>query len=420
MRFVLVTTAFPAVLFLVATMPSAVLRAEDQAGGARQAAGNGESGILMLQDGGVLTGQITQTSDWYIVSHGSGQMQVARARVALACRSLEEAYEYRRQQVNGSKADAHLALADWCLRYNLLADAARELADSRNLDPDHPRLALLERRLANCNAQPAAKAGAAPVAKVQPQAVASTPPTSAIAGDLPEGVVERFTRKVQPVLVNSCTTSNCHQRGGSQSFQLDRALQRGEANRRTTMYNLAAALALVDREHPEQSPLLTIPRKTHGGMAGPVFGPRQEQVFKHLAEWVELVVPPAPTSESATPDQENDAAMPPENGRVNSLASPIRTAATPDIHATAAILSAAEPLGAASPQSHGQSAVKAVAAIEDETAPALKQAHRLQYGATLQSWQPRDPFDPEIFNRLQQTRGSAPAAAVQTTAEPTR
>ena len=61
------------------------------------------------------------------------------------------------------------------------------------------------------------------------------------------------------------------------------------------MHNLEAALALVDRAHPDQSPLLTVPRKTHGGTAGPIFGPRQEQAFKHLVDWVALVVPPAET-----------------------------------------------------------------------------------------------------------------------------
>src|SRR4030095_5245611 len=95
--------------------------------------------------------------------------------------------------------------------------------------------------------------------------------------EVPSGVVELFTRKVQPVLVNNCSTSGCHQSGGKQSVQFDRALLRGEANRRSTMHNLEAALALVDRAHPDQSPLLTVPRKKHGGTAGAIFGPRQEQ-----------------------------------------------------------------------------------------------------------------------------------------------
>ena len=127
-------------------------------------------------------------------------------------------------------------------------------------------------------------------------------------------MLELFTRKVQPVLVNNCTASKCHQPGGRQSFQLDRALLRGEANRRTTMQNLSATLALVDRAHPEVSPLLTVPRQTHGGMTGPVFGPRQEQAFKHLADWVALVAPPR-TAEPAVNDGEEVAPTSPADRR---------------------------------------------------------------------------------------------------------
>ena len=229
---------------------------------------DGESGYLVLQDGGVIAGRITRDATWYIVARGGGQMQVAQERVMLVCRTLEEAYAYRRQHLSGTKADPHLVLADWCLRYNLLADAGRELADARKLDPDHPRLALLARQLALSSAPPATQAAAIThVSKAKSQATnrrapATTPtPTTAIAADLPEIVVERFTRKVQPVLVNNCTISGCHQPGGRQSFQLDRALLRGEANRRTTMYNLEATLALIDRANPELSPLLTIGRR---------------------------------------------------------------------------------------------------------------------------------------------------------------
>ena len=123
----------------------------------------------------------------------------------------------------------------------------------------------------------------------QPQPIQRQNASQTSIGDLPEAAIERFTRKVQPVLVNNCTTSGCHQPGGTQKFQLDRAILHGMANRRSTMHNLAATLELVDRERPQLSPLLTMPREAHGGMEEPVFGPRQEQAFRHLVEWVALV-----------------------------------------------------------------------------------------------------------------------------------
>jgi hypothetical protein len=401
---------------------SAVVRAEGNVAGVGEPGGDGEAGILLLEDGGVLTGQITRAADWYIVTRGGGQMQIAQKRVTLVCRTLAEAYEFRRQQMGGEKVADHLRLAEWCIRYELRAEAGRELAEARRIDPDQPRIALLERRLEKMSGPAVAKEnksvylagvkeGAKPplrqaqdraaldklgterqAARVAPQVAAP-----ANAADMPSGVVELFTRKVQPVLVNNCSTSGCHQVGGKQPFQLDRALLRGEANRRSTMHNLEAALALVDRAHPDQSLLLTVPRKTHGGTAGPIFGPRQEQAFKHLVDWVGLVVPPV----------EAPVAM------ADATASPVDANAASG-SAEDLLAGGAKPQAASQSPSRRHSGVRAASASDDDALMTLRTPHRLQVGAQLKSWQPRDAFDPEIFNRGQRARAHADVPEAQT------
>src|SRR3954451_2361864 len=92
----------------LATVTSAAVCADDNASSAGQAAGDGEIGILLLEDGGVLTGHITRAADWYVVSRGGGQMQIGRKRVMLVCRTMAEAYEFRRKQMNGEKVADHL------------------------------------------------------------------------------------------------------------------------------------------------------------------------------------------------------------------------------------------------------------------------------------------------------------------------
>jgi hypothetical protein len=248
----------------------------------------------------------------------------------------------------------------------------------------------------------AVKAGA------KPQAASVALPAVANTAELPSGVVELFTRKVQPVLVNNCTSSGCHQLGGKQSFQLDRALLRGEANRRSTMHNLEAALALVDHAHPDQSPLLTVPRKTHGGTVGPIFGPRQEQAFKHLVDWVALVVPPAEAPASGA----NAVAIPVDanvaTGKASALPPDADSAGTPT-QDTAHLPSRRNP------------AVRAASTTDEEVPMTLRTPHRLQYGAQPKSWQPRDAFDPEIFNRGQRARAHAniPSAQASSAADAT-
>src|SRR4051812_953269 len=191
------------------TVTSAPVRAEDNSASAGPAAGNGESGILLLEDGGVLTGQITRAAGWYTVARGGGEMQIAEKRVMVVCRTLGEAYESRRRQIGGEKVGDHLRLAEWCIRYDLRAEAGRELAEVRRLDPDQPRLAVLERRLEKGDGRPVVKESvylAARKGDAETQTVVIAPRAAApsIASELPAGVVEQFTRKVQPVVVNNC------------------------------------------------------------------------------------------------------------------------------------------------------------------------------------------------------------------------
>ena len=326
---------FESILLLAAL--AGVLQAQDELSAAPSTLREGEAGVVLLRDGGMLTGNVTHVANWYVVARAGGQMQIAATRVKFIGHSQHEVYEYLAKHLSHPTSEPHLALAEWCLRYDLFEEAGGELEVAKKLGADEQKLALLNRRLTAAKAQPARTAAAAARVAAQP---APAPPVKPIVArksqlpsavpDLPDGVLELFTRKVQPVLVNSCTVSKCHEPGGKQDFQLNRALLRGEANRRSTMQNLAAALALIDHAHPETSPLLTVPRRTHGGLNGPVFGPRQDQAFRHLAEWVALVEPSQRSVEVAANSEEQDAlaATPPPVTRPTRSITPGRVAPT--------------------------------------------------------------------------------------------
>jgi hypothetical protein len=182
-----------------------------------------------------------------------------------------------------------------------------------------------------------------------------TPTSQSLPPAVSEAVVERFTRRIQPILVNNCTTAGCHQPRGAQTLQLDRALLHGLSNRRTTMANLQAAFAQIDRAEPLNSPLLTVPRAAHGGLAQPVFGPSHTKLVEQLIEWVTLV------SERQTDVPASDVSNP-------STAKPEETPSLPTEAKN----------------------------IDMSLAPARRPP---RYGANMQAWQPKDAFDPQIFNR---------------------
>lgn len=389
-------------------MPVCAVTAADVFSAAPSTIADGEQGVLLLQDGGTIAGRISQVANSYIVARGGSEIQIAPARVFFIGRSMHDLYEYRSTHLSNDSIDAHLALAEWCLRYNLMSEADAELAIARKLQSDHPKLLLLERRFAAANRPaPLSSAPATSTPAVSPPGSTKPQPAAPLMPDLPDGVLENFTRKVQPILVNNCTAAKCHEPGGPQQFQLSRAILRGEANRRTTMQNLAATLALVDREHPERSQLLTLPRQTHAGMDTPIVGYRQQQAFKHLADWVTLIAPPEPIQED---HQQSD----PATASIAATSAPshaARSATSPPaelmVPPALPIAKASELKDASNPavQDAGSTnldpAVQPASATGELSPPSLRGPQRLKFGASAVQWRPRDPFDPEIFNRRQ-------------------
>jgi hypothetical protein len=328
----------------------------------------GEQSVVVLGNGGVLHGKVAIRGERYEVTTSHSVVEVPAAQVLLVADSMLDAYQRQRQQLPRDTSEAHLGLAEWCLRYDLLQPAAQELADARRLDPRDPRVALLERRLAvSRGAKTQAEEHAASKAREDISAKDELRKLESQVADLPPGVVEKFTRKVQPLLVNSCTTSGCHHPAGEQSFQLDRAVLHGLSNRRSTLRNLVATLELVNRDAPQQSDLLTIPRRTHGGMQRPLFGPRQEAQLVQLADWIGKVTE---TGVAAEP--------------------PIADAQPAPVHAAAPVNLRERP-----PRFIDDQVIPA--SVGEMESLVSRQPNR--FGAELKPWAPRDEFDPEIFNR---------------------
>jgi hypothetical protein len=344
-------------------------------------------GVLLLREGGVLSGQISHAGDRYFVTEPGSEISVAAANVELVCRSLPDAYEHRRSALQQPTADDHLALAEWCLCYDLFSQAAEQLIAVRGLDARHPKLAVLERRLAVASRTLDARSAHSPSAASESSAIRAIEQPKPFVGEVTSEAVERFARKVQPILVNNCTNAGCHRSNGSQSFQLDRALLHDMGNRRSTQQNLAAVLALVDRERPQESPLLKVARTDHGGMTRPIFGPRQHLQFQQLVEWVGLV---------AHADM-GDAGKPATVAESGVTAEPNAVAAAAELPASEQVTPAAYIAD------NGPDEGSTASHVEP------KKAVPLRRGAAVEAWQPKDPFDPEIFNR-QAARENARAA----------
>ncbi len=183
-------------------------------------------------------------------------------------------------------AGPHLDLAAWCIAQGLWAEAGHELNEARRLEPRHPKIPLLERRLA-IDQRTAAQPAGIPSADAEPDDTQREDESEA-APEVPKAVLDTFTASVQPILQNHCSAAACHGPTAKSSFRLVRQPY-GLPNPRTTQQNLRAVLRLVDREHPSQSPLLMTPIQPHGKIKEAVFKARDTAKYRQLVAWVNQV-----------------------------------------------------------------------------------------------------------------------------------
>lgn len=247
-------------------------------------------GVLLLYNGNLLEGTISKEEGIYVLTTPTSEIRIRSDRVLFAGESPIAAYEYQRSQMTPATADRHLELAAWCLRKRLWPQMARELMDARSLDASPVQLARLEQQLEVATTPSRHKeTSGEDLVELTHARTAQRKALEAVPRQISDEAFEQFMRKVQPILVNNCATSGCHQSGGKQEFQLDRSLVHGQGNRQTTLRNLAAALELINHDVPMRSQLLTVPVSPHGGAKQPVFSSRQVQLRRQLEIWVRLV-----------------------------------------------------------------------------------------------------------------------------------
>lgn len=338
-----------------------------------------QAGVLVLRNGRVLEGEITWLGERYAVTTGENyEVRVPAADVEMHCRTLDEAYHRKLSALPPNNAQQRLQLAQWCLRQNLIARAADQLLAVWVLDSSHPQIEPLERRIWSV----AATLTPTSHEPASPSLVASFDELDQVLRELPPRTVERFTNSVQPVLMNRCSTSNCHGHTSPSAFRLLRPTLGVNVTRRFTQRNLATTLQMVDRNEPLRSPLLTAPTRPHGGLSTPVFAEHDKRQYNDLVEWVRLVAAAQSDLQPAT------IAQPETNLLRNTDSAPMPLPNRAAVKSRRGSALATEPIAASAPPDQD--------ATPDEPPPP---SDKPQQRRSKQPFIPRDPFDPEIFNR---------------------
>ena len=327
-----------------------------------------QQGVLLLRNGNVIEGQITRAGDYYLLTFGdSGEARLAAADVETLCVDLADAYQYKRATMVGRGATPHLDLAEWCLRHGLVHQAGEQLVAAMQKDPQSARVAAVERKVKLALAAP----HAAPARQPETTATVSAEQLDKTIRALPPGSLEKFSAIVQPILLNKCAAGGCHGPTARSDFRLLRPAAGAGPSKRFTQQNLYATLKYLDKENPDASPLLMIPQQRHGGSLAAVFDKRTKHQLEDLVAWTQLVL--------AVPQP----AVPATIGKGQALLSQQQD---PNV----------KPASAEMPL---EESVQTNAAAKDGSPQPFTPAKNAAPLPKAGAFAPRDPFDPEIFNR---------------------
>ncbi len=365
------------------------------------------TGVLVLRNGQVLSGVVSRSGDRYRVALGtSGEVRLPAHEVERFCVDLREAYLWKSRALRSDSWTAHLSLAEWCLRNELYAETAEQLIEARDGAGSPAAIDRVERRLLVAAALPVERTSSTVAAASEgiPSDGHGTAVSPEIAAppEIAPWIMEKFTQRVQPLLLNGCAVSTCHGGRSTAEFQLQRSPKGGALTQRISQKNLHATLRFIDRHQPAESPLLLYARRPHGNSSvfqresstSPLGRLDDERHWKLLLSWVNMLA-------GASAD-----------------AQPLATTSPPadrDQDAREASFSTDE----AGPEGDGsQTAQPRVPLADDkpaddkldEKSSPLATDKGPQRGASVETFQPLDAFDPEIFNRKFHGPSGQPAA----------
>jgi hypothetical protein len=271
--------------------------------------------VLVLESERTVEGDIERVGNQYRVHRAVGETWMPCDKVLRLCADMDEAYLFLRGRANVNDPDELLRLARWCHGHALPARALECASGAVKLSPNHPEA----NRLLNALKRVAPAAPAAP----------KSHPETAEAAEVPELNTEAraaFATKVEPILINAC--AGCHTSGHGGSFKLMRGYDSTSINRVSVQQNLAAVLAQVNLQQPQESKLLVKAVTAHDPQSREApLNKKQMAAYHTLEDWVQTTLANNPHLRDRAPQA--TAAPPAEPKTVTTAAPQPKPAAPP-------------------------------------------------------------------------------------------
>ncbi len=230
-----------------------------------------ETGCVVLGDGRVFQGVVTELTAGYQIRTTQGSVVLPFAEIRTVAPSLNQAYIQIRESYTQPTANDHLDLGRWCEQNQLYLEASAEAQAALAVEPTRKEaLSLLKKSEAALGRTP------------EPQAPAQKPagqrPALGVAVVSPETQGE-FNRHVLRLALNKCGNGTCHGAAALSPFKLLQGVRPDQ--------NLQAILKYIDPENPAMSPLLVKARTVDGPHNGLFQGSKGTEQYARLLAWVE-------------------------------------------------------------------------------------------------------------------------------------
>lgn len=344
--------------------------------------------VALLNDGSLLEGTIEVFEQVVRITPAVGTARILPLQqIAFVGDSRESAYDFVAAKVDPATIDGAQQLAAWCEKVGMFDKA---LIHARSVLAKSPDDASAKAAVARIEKAAATKP--APL----PQSRPATTVTPAML-ELASGAATSFATKVQPILSNLCVS--CHSaRDYSGPFKLHRMTE-GYANPEVVAANLSITKTQLNREKPAESPLLKYALAAHGGQKRPAFVNREAAAYQNLEAWV-LAALPKPTQTVSFGARMPSGATPsvPMTPAVPALAGDLPGEIVGAIRQPLAAKNAS-PVPQTSPTPPAPP-TQPIKPIEPQSVLSTQPQVPLATPAPQRPITNRDPFDPELFNRL--------------------
>lgn len=364
--------------------------------------------VVLLKNGNVLKGAVQRDGFRVEVRSASGTIILDSDNVDYLCESMEEAFRLKQASTDPNDVESQVAVLRWCLKHEMYKEAYEQIDVLQLLPIEASRLDYLNRqltvavdrkkRIAQANIQPLqprAVDNAAPnapgeIAQVGYEETIEIMPLPNASGNsasnqvslpaskraveeftksFPGEVVSQYKREIEPKLVRNCSNAGCHN-GSHESFPL---LKKGfgrdiQVPRLLSQRNFYRLMKFVDLNEPLESSLYLKATQPHGGQSQASYGPIKEET-KALEAWLLSIA--TPEAQRAHYQRQME----------------IANAANANQHLNA------------SPEFPATQVRQANANLPDSSIPSVP-----NLTPRSQTFVPKDPFDPEIFNRKYRKR----------------